>query len=219
MNHHAIVITAKEQADLLPIEEPAALKTHEVRGNTLVTLISPGTEIAWSYLGVQQDHAHAFPKRLGYAAVLRAEQVGSEVHDLEPGTSLLCMGNHQSYQQTEALAAVPIPPELPAHEAVLARLMGVTMTTLMTTSARPGDLVVVTGAGPVGYLGAHLFALSGYDVCVVEPNERRRAGVQRSGITTVHPTMPLEDKEIKGQVALVLECSGHEQAALDGARI
>lgn len=219
MNHCAITITAKEKAELLPIEEPGVLNAREVRGSTLVTLISPGTEIAWSYLGVQQDHQHAFPKRLGYASVFRAEHVGSEVCDLEPGIMLLYMGNHQSYQQADSLSVVPVPSELSPHQAVLARLMGVTMTSLMTTSARPGDLVLVTGAGPVGYLGAHLFALSGYDVRVVEPNEKRRAAIQRSGIQSVYATMPIEDAGIRGQVALVLECSGHEQAALEGARL
>ena len=48
--------------------------------------------------------------------------------------------------------------------AVLARLVGVSMPTLMTTAARPGALVAVTGLGPVGYLAAHLFRLSNYEV-------------------------------------------------------
>jgi len=219
MTPYAITMTAKEKAELLPIEPPGALNPSEVRGRTLVTLVSPGTELAWNYLGNQPGSDRPFPNRPGYAAVFRAEEIGADVQNLKTGTLLLCMGNHQSFQQQQAQAVVPVPPGLSPHEAVLARLMGVTMTTLKTTSARPGDPVLVSGAGPVGYLGAHLFALSGYDVRVVEPNAKRREAVHRSGIRTVYPAMPLDDREIQGRVALVLECSGHEQAALEGARM
>jgi threonine dehydrogenase-like Zn-dependent dehydrogenase len=96
--------------------------------------------------------------------------------------------------------------------------MGVSMTTLMTTEARPGDPVLVTGAGPIGYLAAHLFAHSAYEVHVVEPNDSRRENLQRSGIRTTYPSTPLE-APLCGEVALVVDCSGHEQAVIDGVRM
>lgn len=53
-----------------------------------------------------------------------------------------------------------MPDGLASETAVIARLMSVSMTTLMTTKARPGDRVVITGAGPVGFLAAHLSGLA-----------------------------------------------------------
>jgi threonine dehydrogenase-like Zn-dependent dehydrogenase len=93
------------------------------------------------------------------------------------------------------------------------------MTTLMTTTARPGDVVVITGAGPVGFLAAQLFRLSGYDVSVVDPDPLRRRQVQSAGIEQVFASMPFENPRLAGKAALVVDCSGHEGAVLDGCRI
>jgi len=93
------------------------------------------------------------------------------------------------------------------------------MTTLMTTKARTGDKVIVCGAGPVGILAAHNFSIGGYDVAVVEPDPLRRQQVERSGIPLTFASMPLDDQAYKGQVALVLDCSGNEAAVLDGCKI
>lgn len=213
MKHRAISITSKENAELVDIAAPGALGANAVRGRTVCTLISPGTELAWNYTGTN------FPSFPGYAAIFAATDVGAEVKGLSDGDLLFCMGGHRSFQQVEARAAHRVPKELPTEKAVLARLMGVSMTTLMTTAARPGDRVLITGAGPVGFLAAQMFALSGYDVLVAEPDAVRRRYVERSGIGHVFARMPVEDASIAGAVALVVECSGHEQAVLDACRM
>lgn len=213
MKHCAISISAKEHAELVDIAAPRTLGVNEIRGRTVCTLISPGTELAWNYIGT------TFPTFPGYAAVFAATDIGSEVKGVSEGDLFFCMGGHRSFQQVEAHAARPIPKELPPEKAVLARLMGVSMTTLMTTVARPGDRVLITGAGPVGFLAAQMFALSGYDVLVAEPNAVRRHWVEQSGIRSVFAKTPFEDASIGGTVALVVECSGHEQAVLDACHV
>lgn len=215
MKAAAVVITAKQKAELIPIDplEKEQLGPAEVCGPTLFTLISPGTELAGSYMG------EAFPSAPGYAAVFRAESLGPEVKDLKAGDLLFCMGPHRSFQRMDRAAVLPVPEGLAPEKAVIARLMGVTMTTFTTTSARPGDVVVISGAGPVGYLAAHLFSHAGYEVHVVEPNERRRTYLNDSGISRVYSSFPTGDARLDGKVALVVECSGHEQAALDACRI
>lgn len=213
MSACAITMTAQEQAALLPIEPPASLGAGEVRGRTLVSLISPGTEIACNY----QGKGGWFPNRPGYAAIFEAEKMGSDVNGIAPGTHLFCMGRHQSTQQHDADAVVPVLGGLAPQEAVLARLMGVTMTTLMTTKARPGDGVLVTGAGPVGYLCAHLFIISGYDVIIADPDPKRRGIAEASGISHVLSSAAGAEG-IKSTVALAIDCSGHEQAVLEGAK-
>lgn len=214
MNTLAITITRQEEAALLPVETPASLAPDEVRGRTLVSLVSPGTELACNYLGKGGN----FPSNPGYAAVFEAEEIGSDVSEIKPGTRLFCSGKHRSIQQHAANSVVPVPEGLAPQEAVLARLMGVTMTTLMTTRARPGDVVLITGLGPVGYLCAHLFMSSGYDVRIVDPDPNRRKIAEESGIKNVSSSVP-EDDKIKGSVAMVIDCSGHEQAVLDGASV
>lgn len=206
-----IVFTGKQQFELLDYEE-AELGPSEVRGRTLVTLISPGTELAWA-------NGDSFPIRPGYAAIFEAEEIGADVADIRPGDRLLCMGGHRSTQQFDRRYTLKIPDGMPAELAVVARLMGVSMTTLMTTAARPGEKVIVCGAGPVGYLAAHQCRIAGYDVTIVEPDPARREKTLASGIASALPAIPLEDAEYRGRVALVIDCSGHEKAVLDGCRI
>lgn len=213
MKHCAISITSKEHAEFVPVAAPEALGANEVRGPTVCTLISPGTELAWNYTGT------SFPSFPGYAAVFAAADIGAEVKGVSKGDLLFCMGGHRSFQQVEACAARRVPGELPPEKAVLARLMGVSMTTLMTSAARPGDRVLITGAGPVGFLAAQMFALSGYEVLLAEPDAVRRRQVEQAGIRSVFARAPFEDSSIAGTVALVVECSGHEQAVLDACRV
>ena len=206
-----IVFTGKGRAALQSFE-PAPLGDTEVRGRTVVSLISPGTELAWLHEG-------NYPLRPGYAAIFEAEELGPSVEGIAKGDLLLCMGAHRSVQQFDQKYTIKLPANLLAEHAVIARLMGVSMTTLMTTTARPGDKVLVCGAGPVGYLAAHQFVNAGYDVTVIEPDHPRQVQMKNSGIHKVLSAIPLDDVAYNGQVALVVDCSGHEKAVLDGCKV
>ncbi len=209
----AIAVTAYEQADLVEIDPPPVPGPGQVVGRTLYSLMSPGTELAWFY------HGRTFPGYPGYAAVFEVTEVGAGVEELQPGEILFCMGAHRTWQCVAAQEAVIVPPELAPEVAPLARLMGVSMTTLMTTTARPGERIIVTGLGPVGFLAAQIFHLSGYAVMGVEPDIRRRELLPACGITEVYPRIPVKDPDLQGDVALVVECSGHEAAVLDACQV
>ncbi|MBK5933626.1 threonine dehydrogenase-like Zn-dependent dehydrogenase [Rhodovulum imhoffii] len=206
-----VVISAKSTFVLQDYEDET-LGADEIRGPTIATLISQGTEMGWA-------EGEDFPIRPGYAAVFRVEEIGDAVEGVEIGELRFCMGYHRQTQQHAARFTLKLPDGMAPEVALLARLMGVSMTTLMSTKARPGDKVVICGAGPVGILAAHNFAIGGYDVSVVEPDAMRRAQLRQSGIGTVHARMPLEDTAYLKKVALVVDCSGHESAVLDGCHI
>ena len=205
-----IVIPAR-QTFVLDSYQDAPLQPGQVRGPTLCTLVSQGTEIGWA-------NGENFPIRPGYAAIFRVDEIGDGVIGVARGELRFAMGCHRATQTHDLWHTLALPDGLDPGTAVLARLMGVSMTTLMTTRARPGDQVIVTGAGPVGYLAAHLFNLSGYRVTVVDPDPTRRAQVADSGLAALS-AMPLGDDAYQGKVALVVDCSGHESAALEGCRI
>src|SRR5438552_2452709 len=107
----AVTFTAREQAELLPVERDARpLGPHEICGRTLATLVSAGTELAGGYLGT------SFPRVPGYAAVFEVEEAGSEVTGIGVGDQLFSMGPHRSYQRVTQEQAVPVPEGLdPAH--------------------------------------------------------------------------------------------------------
>jgi threonine dehydrogenase-like Zn-dependent dehydrogenase len=135
------------------------------------------------------------------------------------GDLRLAMGYHRATQTHDARHTFPLPAGMGPGTAVPARLMGVSMTTLMTTLARPGDRGIITGAGPVGLLAAHLFHLPAYRVTVVAPDPTRRAQLQARGPADLHAAMPPGEPAYQGQVALVVDCSGHEGAAPEGCKI
>jgi threonine dehydrogenase-like Zn-dependent dehydrogenase len=214
---YAVNFTGVEKAELLERElDDKPLGPREVTGRMVKSLVSPGTELA----GYQGQWAWAkYPMVPGYAAIFEVTGVGAEVTDLKPGDLAFCMGGHQSHQRAPRDHVVPLPSGLSADVAPFARLMCVTMSTLTTTTARPPAKVIVTGLGIVGHLAAKIFDAAGYDVLAIDPLDARREAALRAGVRKAAPRIPLDDPEIAGKVALVVECSGHEQAAMDAAKV
>ncbi|HEY3329747.1 MAG TPA: zinc-binding alcohol dehydrogenase [Capsulimonadaceae bacterium] len=208
----SIAFTRHEFAEVVEVPEKGQPGPKELVGRTHFTLISPGTELAWGYTG------SSFPSYPGYAAVFEVTAVGDEVKKFAVGDVAFGRGGHSSTQRMHEDMACPVPSGLAADHAVLARLMGVSMTTLSTTTARPGDTVVVTGLGPVGFLAAHMFKRCGYNVVGVDPDQGRRDTAAQSGIARVYASIPLEGEGAINDAALAVDCSGHEQAVLDGCK-
>lgn len=206
-----IVIAGKNSFSLESFQD-APLKPGEIRGPTLCTLVSQGTEIGWA-------NGDNFPIRPGYAAVFEVEEIAPDVTGIEKGELRFAMGYHRSTQTHEERFTLPLPSGMAPETAVIARLMGVSMTTLMTTRARAGDRMIVSGAGPVGLLAAHLFRIGGYRVTLVDPDALRRRQAEASGIADCRAAMPLDDPALAGKTALVVDCSGHEGAVVEGCRM
>lgn len=208
-----VTITRKHFAELVDAGPTPLPEAGEVAGPTLCSLVSPGTELADSYGGEK------FPATSGYAAVFEVRQIGEGVEGIAVGDRVFAMGKHSQYQRFRADRVMPVPVGLEPQVACVVRLMGVSMTTLVTTKARPGERVAVTGLGPVGYLCAEMAQLCGYEVLAAEPDADRRAMAEAGGLKWTMNRLPVEDPSIAGTVALVAECSGHEQAVLDGCKV
>lgn len=205
-----ILISSKQTFELGDYED-APLEPGQIRGRTLCTLISQGTELGWA-------NGDVFPIRPGYAAVFEVTGVAQGVVGVSVGDRRFAMGQHRSTQTHNVQYTLALPDGLSPDRAVLARLMGVSMTSLMTTKARPGDRVVISGAGPVGFLAAHLFRIGGYRVTVVDPDPVRRTQIMRSGIADCRASVG-DASELVGNVSLVVDCSGHEGAIIDACRV
>jgi threonine dehydrogenase-like Zn-dependent dehydrogenase len=222
MSELKIVFTADETAVVAPDDlHEAPLKADEVAGHTIVSLVSAGTELNM-YLGNYDREGAAwasFPCQPGYAAIFKVEQVGVDVKDVKIGDICFCPGKHRTYQREPRNRVVPVPEALDPGKATLARMMQVTMTTLTTTTARPPCKVVVTGLGLVGLLGAMMFEACGYEVIACDPVDDRRNRARQAGLNDVRAAVPVDDVDVAKQVGLVLECSGHEQAVLDGCKV
>ncbi|CAN5451317.1 zinc-binding dehydrogenase [soil metagenome] len=211
----AVHITSFQNAELVSVPpNDTPLAPDEVAGKTITTLISQGTE-----LGLHYRKTVDFPLRPGYAAAWRVERVGSAINDLKPGDIVFSRGEHKSAQRDKRELIAKLPDGLSPDAAVFARMMCVSMATIVSTKAYPPQRVLITGLGPVGHLAAQMFSACGYEVTAVDPQESRRKYLQGVPLAALLPSVPVTDPGFAGSVALVLECSGHEQAALDGCRM
>ena len=208
-----VAITAYKTAELIEVPSTSVpLGPKDVRGRTLVSLTSPGTELNANFM------SRDYPSYPGYASVFTVDEAGSGVADIPVGSAVLCSGSHQEFQQARRDDIVPVPAGLDPKRALFARLAGVSMSTLNTTAARPPSRVLVTGLGPVGNLAAQIFSICGFFVTAVDPVEKRRQSARRAGVADVRPSIDHGAPDIVDNVALHVECSGHEQAVLDGCK-
>jgi threonine dehydrogenase-like Zn-dependent dehydrogenase len=210
----AVKVLAPLQVEL--VEEQLEDVNHDtaLRGPTVASVISPGTEISGLRGMFGSRRGVTFPFGTGYAAVFRVTEVGPAVEDVEPGQHVFCFGPHQSFQQVRRDEAVVVPDSLAPEVAPFARLMAVTMSTLVTTRARPPETVLVSGLGIIGNLAAQIFGAAGYTTLAWNPGARRREIAERCGIRTLDRPFS-ESSPLTADAALALECSGNEAAALD----
>lgn len=209
-----VTITIPEHAELLERAfDTSNLAPTELLGRTLSSLISAGTEIAGEYTPIGD-----YLRYPGYASVFEVEAVGSEVTDIVPGDRVLCKRQHASRQRELRENVVLIPDGLSSEQATCARMMNVSMSTLTTTMARPPEPVCVVGLGPVGHFAAQIFQSCGYQVTGVDLIPARRDDTLANGIPSVSDHLPVKGDPLYGQVGLVVECSGHEQAVIDACQ-
>ncbi len=207
----------------LEVFEPDTSKPgpHEVVVRTHRTLISPGTELARlrGALVFETDEPPAYPMpTVGYANIGTVLAAGSE-SGVTPGQRVYTMGNHASVVRGDVrqMLCIPVPDGLPDEQAVFARLATVSMTTLVTTPARPGDEVAVVGLGLVGNLAAQVFGASGYQVNAFDLSPRRRELAIGAGIASVH------DGSAMGAFGqrhrLIVEATGSARALADAVEM
>jgi threonine dehydrogenase-like Zn-dependent dehydrogenase len=209
-----ICIPAPGRVELRPFEDEKPLPDDHVEGPALASAISPGTELACAYS--KQDPEKP-ASGSGYAMVFRVERAGPAA-GFAVGDVAFCMANHQTRVRCAGRRAFKVPAGVAPADAALARLAGVSWSTLTTTAARPPARVAVTGLGIVGNLAAQIFAASGYRVLACDPVAGRRAQLAGRGIE-LRDRLPVEDSEWVNHTDLVVECSGHEAAALDACRL
>jgi threonine dehydrogenase-like Zn-dependent dehydrogenase len=217
----AVTVTAPGEVALIS-EIPrwsGPLAADEVFGETVCTLISPGTELAGAFRP-DPSRETRYPTVPGYAAVFQVTEIGEHVTTVAVGDLVFTHGGHRSHERKPAAEVFVLPDGLDPFVAVFARLMTVPMATLSTTAARPGSRVGISGLGPIGHLAAVAFAASGFDVTAWDPRADRRE-LLPAGIRSLDAAPEGVERAQYGTVEgfdLVLECSGHDGAVLPAVR-
>jgi L-iditol 2-dehydrogenase len=109
----------------------------------------------------------------------------------------------------------PLPPEIPAEIGAIIEPLAVAVWAVRRAEVRPGDRVLVTGAGPIGILVAQVARAKGAaEVVVTDVNDDRLALAKTLGATTIVNTAtdPLEHTGMDR----LIECSGVTAALVSG---
>lgn len=216
-----VVLDTYEFDDRAPAE-------YELLVETLYSAVSSGTELA--VLTNNQDIGHwrgnPYPTGSGYAAVGRIIAVGDKVTGFQTGDIVFLPASHASHHRVDSrnTLLVKVPESVSPQDAVYVRFCAVSMTTLRTTSARPGDGVAVFGLGVVGNTAAQVFQASGYEVIGIDPmNLRRQKALACRLRHTLSPDEDLMDRwneELPSvPCKLVLETSGTVEAVRDAVNL
>lgn len=178
-------------------------------------------------------------------------EVGSEVQDYRPGDavfveSVIWCGNcprcregktnvcdnrklfglHVPGGLAQSVAAPTrylhrLPPGLAPEHAALAEPTTVALHAVLLQPPKPGDLVLVTGPGPIGLLSGRIARAFGAHVLISgTPADaaRRLPAARELGLEPLDPSRPLRES-LTSEVDLVLESSGSGAALADAMQV
>jgi alcohol dehydrogenase len=143
---------------------------------TCLGAISIGTEIAL-YRGQPARAAQpSYPRMTGYESMGVIISAGDQVTGVEPGARVVSSYGHCHYALAPPDRVVPIADDITDELAILLILSGDAATGVYKTGVRPGERVLITGAGEMGLLTLFNLRARGIeDVDVVEPIGARAA--------------------------------------------
>ncbi len=164
-NNYKVVFTQKNCVELWEEEMPE-IDADKVLIETEISQISTGTELTRLEANVDKDSAWNtdlnYPFFPGYSNVGKIIKVGEAVSEEWLGKRVLTMAHHEKYAVRKANESlIVIPDNVESEEAVFGTLGTVAMASIRAAKIRPGDTVVVYGAGLVGQLVARLAKISG----------------------------------------------------------
>lgn len=172
--------------------DSASLGPRQVLCETLVTAISPGTELA-AYVGLPALRAGTgYPRLQGYCNLARVMAVGAEVRDLRPGQRVLSFVSHRSHFVITVDQVLHVVAEQARSEDIVcAYLFHLGYEAVLRSAVRPGSRVLVIGLGVLGLTSVAMAALSGARVVAVSDQPLPQRLAMEFGAGTVGPRAEL----------------------------
>ncbi len=157
------------------IIDPTEIGDSDVLAETIISAISPGTELA-AYTGAPPLRpGGAFPRLLGYCNVARVLRCGKGVTRVKPGDRILTFSSHRSHfciPATDVLAVLSA--GIASEDAACAYLFHLGYDAVLKSGVRPGSEVMVIGLGVLGLTTVALAAFAGARVFAISDQEAAR---------------------------------------------
>lgn len=152
--------------ELVLREEPlAAPGAGKILCETIVTAISPGTELAAWRGDPPLRHGVVYPRLQGYCNVARVLECGDGVAECAPGDRVLTLQSHRSHFVTRASDALyKLPESADADRVVAAYLFHLGYNAVLRSDIRAGHRVLVIGLGALGLTSVAMASLAGANV-------------------------------------------------------
>lgn len=147
------------------------LEKESILCETIISVISPGTEVA-AYTGAPPLRlGNVYPRLVGYCNVARVIKVGANVSSVTEGDRVLtgsCHCSHFIIAERDIFAIVPN--SLDSSHAACAYLYHLGYDAVLKSGLKYGDTAVILGLGVLGLgsvamssrAGAHVYAVSNY---------------------------------------------------------
>lgn len=203
MKTRSVIINAP--LDVVLVEEERdenALKPDECFIESLVSMISPGTELSRAF-GLKKGAS--YPVRPGYCTVGRVLKKGDQVNSVELGDRILFMGPHASHHIVSANSINPhsaeseflykIHPDLSSKQAAVLIMAWIAMNGIMPVDVKMFDTVAIFGMGNLGLFLAIYYKTMGVKVIGIEPVEHRCNVARSMGISQVIGVQPQDQVE------------------------
>ena len=148
---------------------------NEVLCETIVSAISPGTELAaWHGLPPLRPSV-AYPRLQGYCNVARVIGIGAEVTLVEPGDRVLSFASHRSHHLlAEADILYRLPDDAEADHLAVTYLFHLGYNAVLRSGVRAGSRVAVIGLGVLGLGSVAMAAIAGGQVAAVSNHQSAR---------------------------------------------
>ena len=190
MKAKQLLITEPNHIELQDFDLDEKLNPGQALVKTEYSVVSAGTEGSrFTALDSQMPGDYGrrgYPQTTGYGNLGEVIAVGDKVTMCEPGDRVLSFSTHASFVKADAVRmALPVPKDAEGKHLVYSRMAGVSISSLRSSSVKPGDTVVVIGQGLVGNFAAQMFQMAGADVMAVDLSDvrlekSRACGIQRT---------------------------------------
>jgi len=218
--------------------EPGPLLPHEVRGRTLYSGVSAGTEMTiyrgsnpyahkrWDaslklFLPEAAEN-HFYPAVVGYEEVGFITEVGPQAQGIQLGDCVWGSWGHRTefVMRSEDAARNILPAGLDPRAGIFARIGAISLNGILDAGINVGETVAVYGAGMVGLISMALAHLSGARVYAVDINAARRHHAERYCDKFLSQDAALTIKQETGGrgADVVIEATGNYNALSEAIR-
>lgn len=139
-----------------------------------------------------QEGTFPFPVKYGYAAVGRVEAGPRALR----GREVFCLHPHQSRFRVPAEAVLPLPGDVPPARAVLAANAETALNAIWDAELKPGERVLVLGAGLLGCLIAAFLSRTHTPLSVTDKLAERVAALADFPVSAVPAEAPGDDHDV-----------------------